>query len=256
MGAPRTWRASARWINRRSGVRGPGSSPTRPRAPSRATRCSRRCTATAPSTSWTWTVRSRTPGACPIDRASTAICSPTAVCSTAARSWRTSSASRRGGASRAARCSRSTGAGGKEGSHLLRSRAYLDGADDAFDAANALDDGLGFFLLLGGFHRAAEIDGRLPAYHAEASQVRVVFGDQARLGLGFDPGVRPRIDRRAPGEHRDAEDHGGECAISHAVLVVSERTTSSCPRHSSAFAGTRPDLAPDARGSRVPLDRA
>ena len=47
-----------------------------------------------------------TPGACPIDRDSTATCSPTGICCTAARLWTISSASRGGAASRAAQCSK------------------------------------------------------------------------------------------------------------------------------------------------------
>src|SRR5262252_10748744 len=77
------------------------------------------------------------------------------------------------------------------GTHLLRSRADIERADDALDAWNAPGDRLGRLLLLARFHGAAEIDGLLPTHDAEAGQVRVVLGNQARLHLGLDPGIRP-----------------------------------------------------------------
>src|SRR5437773_2041052 len=56
---------------------------------SRATRCSRRCSATAPSICWGSTGRWPTRGGCHTGPAFTVTCSSTATSSTAARPWRT-----------------------------------------------------------------------------------------------------------------------------------------------------------------------
>jgi hypothetical protein len=42
------------------------------------------------------------------------------------------------------------------------------------------------------------------------STVPLVLRDQTRLHLGLDPGIRPRIDGRASGDHRNGEDHDEE----------------------------------------------
>ena len=101
-------------------------------------------------------------------------------------------------------------AGGRGRFALFLSRADFERADEALDARNASGDRLGLFLLLSGLHGPAEIHGRFSADDTETGQVRLVLRDQARLHLGLDPGVRPRIDGRAPGDYFNGEDHGKE----------------------------------------------